>query len=152
METPTRQLVEPRTPKQRAFLFLNLLVMETTKLTVQEDKREREHVERIHNRPSRFNKIDKLTQDQRDELAVFGKKVLEVGGFSMLISALLYCLKSGVLDKCFMERDYASIIIELIQCVTDLQDECYSDHVTLWEKCGIEYDKEVYGWDYRRNI
>ena len=27
METPTRQLTQPRTPKQRAFLFLNVLDM-----------------------------------------------------------------------------------------------------------------------------
>lgn len=123
--------------------------METTKLTVQEDKREQEHVERIHNRPSRFNKIDELTQDQRDELAVFGKKVLEVGGFDVLVNTLLYCLESGVQEKDFMERGYASIIVELIQCITDLQNECYSDHVTLWGRCGVKYDNDVNGWDYR---
>ena len=123
--------------------------METTKLTVQEDKREREHVERVTNRPSRFNEIDKLTREQRDELAVFGKKVLEVAGFGSLVDALLCCLEAGVQEKDFTERGYASIIIELIQRVTDLQRECYYEHVTLWEKCGVEYDKVANGWDYR---
>lgn len=123
--------------------------METTKLTVQEDKREREHVERVYVRPSRFDKIDKLTREQRDELAVFGKKVLEVGGLGLLVDALLYCMELGVQDEGFMKKGYASIIIELIQCVTGLQNECYSDHVTLWGRCGVEYDKEANGWDHR---
>lgn len=123
--------------------------METTKLTVQEDKREREHEGRVPVRPSRFNKIDKLTREQRDELAVFGKKVLEVGGFVVLVDALLHCLESGVQEKGFMEQGYASIIIELIQCITGLQNECYSDHVTLWERCGVEYDNDVNGWERR---
>lgn len=87
--------------------------METTQLTVHEDKKEQEHVKRVYDRPSRFDKIDKLTQDQRDELAVFGKKVLEVGGFDVLVNTLLYCLESGVQEKDFMERGYASIIVEL---------------------------------------
>lgn len=122
--------------------------METTKLTVQEDKREREHVERVPDRPARFNEIDKLTREQRDELAVFGKKVLEIGDFGVLVDTLFYCLEAGVQEKDFTERGYASIIIKLIQCITNLQNECYSDHVTLWEKCGIEWDKEFYGWDH----
>ena len=108
--------------------------METTQLTVHEDKKEQEHVKRVYDRPSRFDKID---------------KVLEVGGFDVLVNTLLYCLESGVQEKDFMERGYASIIVELIQCITDLQNECYSDHVTLWGRCGIKYDNDVNGWDYR---
>ena len=123
--------------------------METTKSTVQEDKREQEHVKRVYVRPSRFDKIDKLTQDQRAELAVFGKKVLEVGGFDVLVNTLLYCLESGVQEKDFMERGYASIIVELMQCITDLQNECYSDHISRTEPVRYKEQYLVNGWDYR---
>lgn len=103
---------------------------------------------------NRDNALKNVTEQQRDELALFAKELLESTGVASVGNQLNDCVEALVMDS----RDESEtlmrshLLLQIQSAYLKLSERATGQHKSIYGLTGVRFDNDFYGLNEREEI